>query len=88
MLIVCYNEEKYCQLLVTSQDYKILRRLVPVTFREKWMWGQEGFFSYYGIKNSVRDTTIDLTTFKLPVVKDTMYHTIKSKDNYVLIGLK
>lgn len=70
------------------QDYKMLNRLVPVTFRESWMWGQEGFFSYYGIKNSVRDTTVDLTTYELPVIKNTMYHTIKAADNYILIELK
>ena len=70
------------------QDYKMLNRLVPITFRGDWYWGTEGFLKYYGLKNCFRNSSIDLRTYDLPVVKDTMYHTVKAKDNYVLIELK
>ena len=71
-----------------NKKYNILNRLIPITFRESWSWGQKQFFGYYGLKNVIRDTSIDLTTYELPVIKDTMYHTISGKDQYVLIRLK
>ncbi len=70
------------------QDYQILNRLVPVTFRGYWYWGQYGFFNYYGIKNIISDTTIDMEKKDYPIIKDTMYHTIKGIDNHILIELK
>ena len=71
-----------------NKKYNILNRLIPITFRESWSWGQKQFFGYYGLKNVIRDTSIDLTTYELPVIKDTMYHTISGKDQYILIRLK
>jgi len=70
------------------QDYQILNRLVPITFREKWWWGQCGFYQYYALKNVIADSSVDLTTYELPVLEDKMYHTIKGKDNYILVELK
>jgi hypothetical protein len=52
------------------------------------MWGWYGFYNYYGLKNVVQDDDIDLTTYDLPVIEDHMYHTIRGKDNYILIELK
>lgn len=71
-----------------SKSCNILNRLVPVQFRETWIWGQAQFYGYYGLKNIIRDTSQDLTTYGLPVIKDSMYHTIYGNDEYVLIELK
>lgn len=71
-----------------NKNYNILSRLIPITFRESWTWGQKQFFGYYGLKNVTRDTSQDLTTYGLPMVKDSMYHTIYGNGEYVLIKLK
>ncbi|MDE6979946.1 MAG: glucosyltransferase domain-containing protein [Lachnospiraceae bacterium] len=71
-----------------SKECNILNRLVPVQFRETWIWGQAQFFGYYGLNNVIRDKSQDLTTYGLPVIKDSMYHTIYGNDAYVLIVLK
>jgi hypothetical protein len=71
------------------QNYQMLNRLVPMTFGDDdWWWGTYGFYHYYGLKNVVLDRDIDLTTYDLPVIEDHIYHTIRGKDNYILIELK
>ena len=70
------------------QDYQMLNRLIPITFREEWLWGAYGFVYYYDIKNIQTDQHIDLITLELPVLKDTMYHTIRGDNTHVLIELK
>ena len=70
------------------QRYGILSRLIPVTFREEWHWGGYKFYNYYGLKNIRHDSSVDLKTCNLPVIKDTMFFTLKgSGDNY-LVELK
>jgi hypothetical protein len=70
------------------QNYQMLNRLIPITFRENWTWGLFGFYNYYGLKNVVWDDSIDLTTYDLPVIEEHMYHTIRGRDNYILVELK
>lgn len=70
------------------QHYRILNRLVPITFQEKSFWGDYKLLHYYGVENLVRDTSIDLTVLDLPKVRDTMYHNIYADKNNVLIELK
>jgi hypothetical protein len=70
------------------QDYQMLNRLIPSTFCGNWKWGKRKFFNYYGLKNIVEDTEIDLTTYNLPILEDHMYHTIYGNDSYILIELK
>lgn len=70
------------------QDYAMLNRLIPITFRESWGWGLCGFYQYYDLKNVVRDSSIDLTTYNLPIISDHMYHTIRGNDKYILVELK
>lgn len=71
------------------KDYQILDRLIPVTFgNSSWMWAWYQFGNYYGLENVVYDTSVDLKEYDLPVVKDTMYHTIKADDTHILIELK
>lgn len=66
----------------------LLHRLVPVLFQEEWDWGIYQFYNYYGLRNVRLNRTVDLTEKNLPVLKDTMYHTIRGKGNNVLIELK
>ena len=66
----------------------LLHRLVPVLFQEEWDWGIYQFYNYYGLRNVRLDRTVNLTEMNLPVLKDTMYHTIRGKGNNVLIELK
>ncbi len=70
------------------QNYSMLNRLVPITFRQNWEWGVMEFYSYYGLKNVIKDTQIDLRTYDLPVLTERMYYTIRGRDNYILVELK
>lgn len=70
------------------QDYQMINRLIPIAFGGHWYWGHYGFEHYYGLKNIKFDSSIDLTTYNLPVLEDKMLYTIKGKDNYVLVELK
>jgi hypothetical protein len=71
------------------QNYQMLNRLIPITFRtSSWTWAGYGFYHYYGLKNVISNVAIDLTTYDLPIIEEHMYHTIRGKDNYILIELK
>lgn len=70
------------------QDYEMLNRLIPITFQGKQYWGTYEFYHYYNLTNIVKDDSIDLTAYDLPVLKDTMYHTIKGEGQYILVKLK
>lgn len=71
------------------QDYEMLRRLVPNTFGySSSYWRGFQFYTYYGLRNVVWDDDIDLTERDLPVMKNSIYHTIYADENHVLIELK
>ncbi len=71
------------------QDYTMLDELIPTTYSySHWHWGGYQFFHYYGLKNVVSDTSLELLNFDLPVLLDNQYHTIKSDGKYILIELK
>lgn len=69
---------------------KMLIRLMPEGFYGGSYWGGFKFINYYNLKNIVwnEDTHEDISEYDLPVLKDTMYHTIKGNDQYILIELK
>lgn len=71
------------------ENYGILRRLVPVVFNGEWYWGRYGFYEYYDLRgvswNANDNDPADLT---LPVLKDTMYHTIRGDGEQIVIQLK
>ena len=69
-------------------QYPVLDRLVPVTFAERWVWGGYGFYNYYGLKNIVKDESKDLTEYDLPLIMDSMYHSIYGNEENVLVKLK
>lgn len=72
-----------------KQNYQILNRLIPSTFGgDGWMWSEYYFYNYFSLKNVIQDSSIDLKTYDLPIINDTMYHTIKGRDSYILIELK
>lgn len=70
------------------QNYQMLNRLVPETFGGGDDLIQYGFYCYYNLKNVVWDMETDLHGMDLPVIKNTMYHTICGGDGYLLIELK
>lgn len=70
----------------TMQNCPVLERMVPNNLRGGgWLYE---FYHYYDMKNVVRDDSIDLTTYDLPVIADRMYYTIRGEGNYVLVELK
>lgn len=92
------NEKKTVQISGTigqspiienmPKDYKILERLVPILFREEWDWGKYYFYNYFDLKNVVEKDGQDFTTLNLPILTDTMYHTIRGDNTRILIELK
>lgn len=71
-------------------NYEMLHRLVPKGFYGGVYWGGYKFMNYYNLKNVVwnESTGEDISGYDLPVLKDTMYHTIKGNEKYILIELK
>lgn len=72
-----------------SSDCDILRRLVPVTFQEKWFWGGFGFEHYYGLRNItvVEMEREELEALDLSLVADNMLHTIRANQECIWIEL-
>ncbi len=69
------------------QDYQILNRLVPITFQGNWHWGRFGIQNYYGLKN-LEWTAVDAAPEDLPVIADSIYHTIRANQDNIIIVLK
>ena len=72
----------------------ILFRLIPTLFSEN-DWGENYFYCFYGINDiaMLEDGSyvldqMDITKLDLPVLKDTMFHTIRGNDDYIVIDLK
>lgn len=72
----------------SPKNYQMLNRLVPETFGGGDDLTQYGFYCYYDLQNVVWDPETDLREMDLPVLKDTMYHTIRGEDSFILIELK
>lgn len=71
-----------------SQDYNMLRRLVPVNFSGTWLWGEYGFHTYYGMKNVVWIENLDEDENQYPLLKDTMFHTLRGDSEMIFVVLK
>ena len=70
--------------------FKILNKLVATTFEEEMTWDGRYFYNYFGRKNMKPEWVWeeDYKQLELPIVMDTMYHTIKSDGEHILIELK
>lgn len=76
-------------VLSTSLElYPVLDRLIPVTFRGDWKWGEYEFYNYYGLKNVTSDDSVELSALNLPLLKDTNYNTIYGDSQNILVILK
>lgn len=71
-----------------TQNFQILNRLVPATFDGNgWFWGKVYFYGYFSFRNII-ETSENLLEYDLPIISDTMYHTILGKEDHILIILK
>lgn len=79
----------YCDSVENMiSEYPVLEQLVPVGFHSvNNEYGYARLETQYKL-DLTYDPQIDMTGMDMPVVSDTVYHTIKSKDNYILICLK
>lgn len=70
-----------------SKDYKMIKRLVPVGSQRWWK-----FYHYYALKrvsqNRPQSSGVDFKNENLPILKDTMYHTIYGDESRVLVEWK
>ena len=74
---------------IRRNDYTMLDSLIPTPFGDETDLSTTGFYYYYNIPNIVRyDLFTELDAGKLPVLKDTMYHTIRGNGIQFLIELK
>lgn len=73
-----------------SKEAEVLKQLMPA--KSSWTNGIYKFFHYYKVKNVIWNlpsvSDLDLTTYNLPVLKDNMFHTIRGKDQFILIEMK
>ena len=73
-------------------DFNMVKRLVPIPSKDKWNVWMVSIFRYYDLKKVVWNqpyrSKVDFKTYDLPVLKDTIYHTIRGKDNCILIEMK
>lgn len=74
---------------MAKEYYKMLDKLVPNTFGgDNQVWAEYYFRNYFSLNHVKNDTTIDLRKKDLPILKDTIYHTIKGDEKNILIILK
>ena len=71
------------------QDYQMLNRLVPINFADShYEFAHRSFNDYYRLPVMRFDSSVDLSTYDLPLVVDNFYHTIYADDEHMLIELK
>lgn len=73
---------------IPQGNYSILERLVPETFAQEWKWSKYYFYNYFAMKNITEDRSVDLHEANMPVIVDTIYHTVYGDDHKLLIELK
>lgn len=70
------------------EHFPILSKLIPNTFNGNWYWGIYKFYYNYGLKNIRSNGDLNLKEKDLPILKESIYHTIKGNEEYILIELK
>lgn len=74
----------------TMERFPLLRGLVPATLDEHTWINYYCLATYYGLPamNWTADSSLDLTEFGLPLLDDTLFHTIYGNKYFLLIELK
>ena len=74
----------------TVDRFPMLRRLVPPTLDEYTWINYYSLVTYYGLPkmNWSADDSLDLAKFNLPLLDDTLFHTIYGNEHFLLIELK
>lgn len=71
------------------EEFGILKDLVTVQFRDSdSYWGDYKLIYYYHMDFLEKAYDTDLTELDLPVISDTVYHTIHGDEKHILIVLK
>lgn len=75
-----------------SKNFKLLERTIPIyfgdgSFGDGWYWCSIYLHNYFSLQNINRFSP-DLRKRDLPIIKDTMYHTIRGNGTDFLIELK
>ena len=74
---------------IPQRNYTMLSSLLKEPFGDATDLSTTGFYYYYKLPDIVRyDLTTKLDTAKLPILKDTVYHTIRGNGTDFLIELK
>lgn len=70
------------------RDNNMIERLISLDFNGDWPFGPLRLYGFYGMRNLQWEGGVDLTQRDLPVLLDTMYHTIRGDGHYFLVELK
>lgn len=70
------------------QDYQALNNLVPTFFDGSRELEKYAFYGYKDLRHVIWDDSTDFGDVELPVLIDTMYHTIRGDDTHILVELK
>lgn len=71
-----------------NDKYPVLKRLVPIKLREKWVWGSSEFNYGYYLLNNVRVETSEINSDEMELVKATRLHDIYRNGDVVLVEIK
>lgn len=74
--------------IISNSGYRMLYRLVPITFQESWRWGSYEFYHYYGLKNVSNVNNLQIDPIEYPILQNSAYHTIYGQDEKFIIVLK
>lgn len=71
------------------RQYPVLTRMVPVLFSDSsWHWGLYQLAYFYGLPEMVWDMKGDMADMPLPVLDESMYHTLRGNEHFLHIILK
>lgn len=74
-----------------TSRYKILDRLVPTTLGACWYWSEFYLYNYFvlqGVEQVFSWGKDRIDDSQLPVFTDSLYHTIKANDKYIVVQFK
>ena len=74
-----------------ASRYKILDRLIPTTLGAGWSWSEFYLYNYFvlqGVEQVFSWGKDRIDDSQLPVFTDSLYHTIKANDKYIVVQFK